>query len=79
MPLHNLECLSNMVSEAVNEVWCLIQVFLTDNNDNLVLDVLKGKSDAALLRSDAIMNLQHRGLVNASDFQLIEAVSIPCC
>lgn len=49
---------------------------LTDTTDDLVLDVLEGRSDAALLRSDAINNIQHRGIVNASDFKLTEAVSL---
>lgn len=55
------------------------QVLLADSIDDLILDILRGRTDAALLRSDAIPNLQRRGLVNASAFKFVDAVlSLPC-
>ena len=50
------------------------QVLLANSTDNLILDLLSGRTDAALLRSDAIPNLQRRGVVNASAFKFIDAV-----
>lgn len=55
-----------------------MQVLLADTTDNLILDILSGRTDAALLRSDAIPNLQRRGVVNASAFKFVDAVPWLC-
>ena len=41
-----------------------------------ILDVLAGVADAALARADILSDMQYAGVINASDFKCVTAVSL---
>ena len=52
----------------------LLQVMLVDNTDQTFSDLISGRTDAALMRSDAIAHRKVRGDINATFFKHLDAV-----
>lgn len=48
---------------------------MADSTDTILHSLEDGRIDAAILRSDVIAHAQRRGLLNATAFKYVDAVS----
>lgn len=60
-----------------NTLSVMIQILFSKNSQQGILDVLSGVSDAAFARADILSDMEYAGLINASDFKCVTAVSLP--
>ena len=51
---------------------------MANSTDAMLHSLKAGRIDAAILRSDAIAHAEERGLLNASSFKFVDAVSSLC-
>ena len=53
----------------------VVQILFCKSSQQGVLDVLSGVADAAFARADLLDDMQYAGMINASDFKCVTAVS----
>ncbi len=59
----------------LSTVALLLQIMLANDTDDAVYDLESGRTDATLLRADALAHMEERGIINASSFKSLGSVS----